>query len=120
MSSDRSPIPSAAPALDKKQAVEKAITQIERVYGKGSIMRLGDRTQLSVDVLPTGSIGLDLALGVGELSRYMALNLPVKQLSLYISWPKRKSWAERLPISMPNTRLTQAMPTRWVWIRIIC
>jgi recombination protein RecA len=69
MSSDRSPIPSAAPALDKKQAVEKAITQIERVYGKGSIMRLGDRTQLSVDVLPTGSIGLDLALGVGGVPR---------------------------------------------------
>jgi len=69
MLSDRSPIPSAAPALDKKQAVEKAITQIERVYGKGSIMRLGDRTQLSVDVLPTGSIGLDLALGVGGVPR---------------------------------------------------
>ena len=69
MSSDRSPIPSAAPALDKKQAVEKAITQIERVYGKGSIMRLGDRTQLSVDVLPTGSIGLDLALGVGGVPK---------------------------------------------------
>jgi len=62
-------MPSAAPVLDKKQAVAKAITQIERVYGKGSIMRLGDRTQLSVDVLPTGSIGLDLALGVGGVPK---------------------------------------------------
>lgn len=69
MSSDRSPMPPTVPAMDKKQAVEKAITQIEHVYGKGSIMRLGDRTQLSIDVLPTGSIGLDLALGVGGVPK---------------------------------------------------
>ncbi len=69
MSSDRVPVPSAAPALDKKQALEKAVTQIERVYGKGSIMRLGGRMHLSVDVLPTGSIGLDLALGVGGVPK---------------------------------------------------
>ncbi|HBN86193.1 MAG TPA: recombinase RecA [Clostridiales bacterium] len=69
MSSDRCSVPSTTPALDKKQALEKTITQIERVYGKGSIMRLGDRTQLSLDVLPTGSIGLDLALGVGGIPK---------------------------------------------------
>lgn len=47
------------------KALDEAIKQIEKQYGKGSIMRLGDRADLSVDVIPTGSLTLDLALGIG-------------------------------------------------------
>ncbi len=54
---------------DKQKAVSLAMTQIERQFGKGSIMRLGDRPKVSVDVIPTGAISLDYALGVGGVPR---------------------------------------------------
>jgi len=53
----------------KKQALEIALTQIERDFGKGSIMRLGESKTLKVDVIPTGSLSVDLALGVGGMPR---------------------------------------------------
>ncbi|MBR6431129.1 MAG: recombinase RecA [Oscillospiraceae bacterium] len=60
---------SPAPASDKKKALETAISQIEKDYGKGSIMRLGQNLQVNVDAIPTGSISLDLALGIGGVPR---------------------------------------------------
>ncbi|KAA3615624.1 MAG: recombinase RecA [Calditrichaeota bacterium] len=51
--------------LDKEKAVDVAVTQIERQFGKGSIMKLGDQAKVKVDVISTGSISLDAALGVG-------------------------------------------------------
>jgi len=54
---------------DKQKAVGLAMTQIERQFGKGSIMRLGDRPKVNVDVIPTGSISLDFALGIGGMPR---------------------------------------------------
>ncbi|MDP4726892.1 MAG: DNA recombination/repair protein RecA, partial [Desulfobacterales bacterium] len=54
---------------DKAKAVESAITQIERQFGKGSIMKLGDSPVVKVPVIPTGSLALDIALGVGGLPR---------------------------------------------------
>src|SRR3989344_2282831 len=58
-------------ASQKLQAIRLAMDQIEKQYGKGSIMKLGERTpeQLKIDIIPTGSIALDLALGVGGLPR---------------------------------------------------
>src|SRR3989344_4916227 len=53
----------------KLQAIKLAMEQIEKQYGKGSIMKLGDRQSVKVDIIPTGSIALDLALGVGGLPR---------------------------------------------------
>jgi recombination protein RecA len=58
----------AAPA-DREKALETALAQIERAHGKGSVMRLGDEQRMPVDVIPTGSISLDIALGVGGLPR---------------------------------------------------
>ena len=55
-------VESAAPAADKKKALETAMAQIERAYGKGSIMRLGDNAGIVVEAIPTGSLALDLAL----------------------------------------------------------
>ncbi len=55
--------------MDKAKALEGALTQIERAFGKGSIMRMGQRTNDHVDVVSTGSLGLDIALGIGGLPR---------------------------------------------------
>ena len=59
----------AAMADDKKRAIETAMQQIERTYGKGSIMRFGDNTVSSVEAVSTGSLALDLALGIGGLPK---------------------------------------------------
>ncbi len=58
----------AAPA-DRSKALEAALVQIDRQFGKGSIMRLGDESRAPVEVIPTGSIALDIALGIGGLPR---------------------------------------------------
>lgn len=58
----------AAPA-DRTKALEAALSQIDRQFGKGSIMRLGDESRAPVEVIPTGSIALDIALGIGGLPR---------------------------------------------------
>ncbi|MDR0249679.1 MAG: recombinase RecA [Oscillospiraceae bacterium] len=55
--------------MDKQKALGTAIEQIEKTYGKGSVMRLGDNTKLRVSSIPTGSIGLDIALGIGGVPR---------------------------------------------------
>ncbi len=54
---------------DKLKALETAVVQIERQFGKGAIMRLGQQEAVGVNVIPTGSLGLDAALGVGGLPR---------------------------------------------------
>ncbi len=54
---------------NKNKALEAAVTQIERAFGKGSIMRLGQREVVEADIVPTGSISLDIALGIGGLPR---------------------------------------------------
>jgi recombination protein RecA len=56
-------------SVDKTKAVDSAISQIERQFGKGSIMKLGDQTIVDVPVISTGAIALDRALGVGGLPR---------------------------------------------------
>ena len=55
--------------LDRGKALEAALAQIDKNYGKGSIMRLGDDTRPPIQVIPTGSIALDVALGIGGLPR---------------------------------------------------
>ena len=58
-----------APAADKKKALAAALGQIEKQFGKGSVMCLGENTGMNIEHIPTGSIGLDLALGIGGLPR---------------------------------------------------
>ena len=57
------------PASDKKQALETALAQIEKQFGKGAVMKLGANVAMQVDAIPTGSLGLDLALGIGGVPR---------------------------------------------------
>ncbi|MDL2285443.1 recombinase RecA [Desulfovibrio sp. OttesenSCG-928-F07] len=62
--------PAAAPSENARlEALKTALTTIERKYGQGSVMRLSDDAHVNIPVIPTGSIGLDLALGVGGLPR---------------------------------------------------
>ncbi len=57
------------PASDKKKALQTAIAQIEKNYGKGTVMRLGDRPEMTVEAIPTGSLALDAALGIGGIPK---------------------------------------------------
>ncbi|MDR1768785.1 MAG: recombinase RecA [Propionibacteriaceae bacterium] len=54
---------------DREKALAAALAQIEKAHGKGSVMRLGDQTHQKIEVIPTGSIALDVALGIGGLPR---------------------------------------------------
>ncbi|MCW8861050.1 MAG: DNA recombination/repair protein RecA, partial [Rhodospirillales bacterium] len=55
--------------MDKTKALDAALTQIERAFGKGSIMKLGQREVVDADAVSTGSLALDIALGIGGLPR---------------------------------------------------
>ncbi|WP_024275633.1 recombinase RecA [Hyphomicrobium sp. B1] len=55
--------------MDKKQALEQALAQIDKTFGKGSIMRLGANEKLDIEAISTGSLGLDIALGIGGLPK---------------------------------------------------
>jgi len=57
------------PAADKQKALQTAISQIEKNFGKGTVMRLGDRPDMNVDAIPTGSLALDAALGIGGVPK---------------------------------------------------
>jgi recombination protein RecA len=58
-----------AAGQDRDKALDNALAQIERQFGKGSVMRLGDEVRAPIEVIPTGSIALDIALGIGGLPR---------------------------------------------------
>jgi recombination protein RecA len=66
---DRSSTIVSAATSDREKAIEQALSQIERRFGKGAIMKLGDVSKIQVEVISTGSIALDLALGVGGIPR---------------------------------------------------
>ena len=55
--------------LDRDKALDMALAQIDKQFGKGSVMRLGDSPEVAMKVIPTGSIALDIALGIGGLPR---------------------------------------------------
>jgi len=57
------------PANDKKKALQAALMQIEKTFGKGAVMRLGDKPEMNVDAIPTGSLALDAALGIGGVPK---------------------------------------------------
>ncbi|XVN43159.1 MAG: recombinase RecA [Candidatus Rickettsia vulgarisii] len=55
--------------MDKEKALQAALSQIEKNYGKGSVMKLGQRKAVNIEAIPTGSLGLDIALGIGGLPK---------------------------------------------------
>ncbi len=58
-----------APAEDKKKALQTALAQIDKNFGKGAVMRLGDKPEMNVEAIPTGSLALDAALGIGGVPK---------------------------------------------------
>lgn len=69
MASKKPAYEAPSPASDKKKALDTALLQIEKNFGKGAVMRLGDRPDMTVEAIPTGSLALDAALGIGGVPR---------------------------------------------------
>ena len=69
MADKKKTVEAAVPASDKKKALDTAIAQIEKDFGKGSIMRLGENSHIVVEAIPTGSLSLDIALGIGGVPK---------------------------------------------------
>ena len=93
---------------DRAKALSLALAQIDKNFGKGSVMRLGDDTRPPVAVIPTGSVALDVALGVGGLPRGRVVeiygrNLPVRLLWLCTRLLTPKKLAVTPPLSTPST-----------------
>ncbi len=88
--------------VDKQKAIETAISQIEKQFGKGSIMKLGSTATLNVEAISTGSISLDMALGIGGVPRGRIVEIygpkvPVKRrLRCILSLRPRKREEKRL------------------------
>ena len=55
--------------LEKRKALEVALSQIEKQFGKGSVMKLGEYKAMEIEAIPTGALGLDIALGIGGVPR---------------------------------------------------
>ncbi len=66
---DRNGTAATAGLTEREKAIELALTQIERRFGKGAIMKLGDAAKVQIEAIPTGSVALDLALGIGGIPR---------------------------------------------------
>ncbi|MBR6119507.1 MAG: recombinase RecA [Oscillospiraceae bacterium] len=69
MASKKPAYEAPTPATDKKKALETALRQIEKSFGKGAVMRMGERPEMNVEAIPTGSLALDAALGVGGVPK---------------------------------------------------
>ena len=94
----------------KAQALNDAIKQIEKQFGKGSVMKLGDRAAVDVAVIPTGSLTLDMALGIGgypkgRIIEIYGQNQVVRQHLHYMRLLKCKNKVVQLRLLMPNMPL---------------
>ncbi len=100
---------------DKQKALESAMVQIERQFGKGSIMKLGSQAVLDVPVISSGSLALDKALGTGGLPgagsvKFSGRKHPVKQPLRFTRLPRLRNKAVLQPLSTPSMPLTRPMP----------
>ena len=69
MATKKSMYETPTPAADRKKALQTALNQLEKTFGKGAVMRLGDRPDMNVEAVPTGSLALDAALGIGGVPK---------------------------------------------------
>ena len=69
MATKKTAYESPTPASDKKKALQTALSQIDKNFGKGTVMRLGDKPEMNVEAIPTGSLALDAALGIGGVPK---------------------------------------------------
>ncbi len=113
-------------ADDRSRAVELALSQIEKQFGKGSIMRLGNKEAIvPISTISTGSISFDAALGVGGVPRGRVIEIfgPESSgkttITLQIIAEAQKPAAWR-PSWMPSTRSIRPTPRSWAWTWTIC
>ena len=69
MATKKTPYEAPTPASDKKKALQTALSQLDKTFGKGTVMRLGDRPEMNREAIPTGSLALDAALGIGGVPK---------------------------------------------------
>ena len=97
--------------MDKQKALESALAQIERSFGKGSIMRLGSTPALDIEAISTGSIGLDVALGIGGLPKGRIIEIygPESSGKTTLASQRSSGTAASAPSSTPSTRSTRSI-----------
>ena len=94
----------------RQAALDTALAQVEKSFGKGSAMRLGDRPEQDVEVIPTGSLALDMALGIGGLPwTFRVRNPPARPHWRCMWWPMPRKTVASPRSSMRNMRLTRSM-----------
>ena len=102
---------------DKKKALEQTILQIEKEFGKGAIMKLGSYAATrNIEVIPTGCLPLDVALGVGGLPKGRIIEIygPEASGKTTVTLSHRfKKWAEQPRLSTRSKRWTPFMPPIW-------
>ena len=110
---------------DRSKSLDTALAQIERQFGKGSVMKMGDRKAVAMEVIPTGSVALDIALGVGGLPRGRVVEIYGPESSgkttvaLHAIANAQKLVALLL-LSMLNTPLIQSMQRNLALILMRC
>jgi hypothetical protein len=109
---------------DKQKSLTEAVSRMEKTFGKGSIMRLGERSHMKVDTTPTGSLSLDNALGGGLpkgrlIEIFGAEGGGKTTLTLHCIAEAQKKVAFA-PLSTPSIRSILATPPIWAWTSTIC
>ncbi len=101
---------------DKQKALDAALAQIDRAFGKGSAMRLGSREAIEIETISTGSLGLDIALGIGGLPRGRVVEVYGPEssgkttLALHAVAAAQKPRAVSPPSSTPSMRSIRSTP----------
>ena len=101
--------------MERDKALDMALSQIEKQFGKGSVMRMGENLNLGIESISTGALALDLALGIGASpgdasSRSTAPSRRGSRPSPCTWWPKPSETAGSAPTSTPSTPWTRSMP----------
>lgn len=99
------------PTEGRQKALESALVNIRKQFGEGAVMRLGQNSTLNVEAIPTGSLSLDLALGIGGLPRGRIIEIygpesSVRPPWLFTVWQRLRKWAE-----MPHSLM---LSTHWI------
>ena len=116
----------AASTTDREKALDAALAQIERNFGKGSVMRLGARSSQPIDIIPTGSIALDVALGIGGLPRGRVVEIYGPESSgkttvaLHAVANAQRARRASPRSSTPSTRWTRRTPRSSAWTPTSC